>query len=58
MNERRRTIRYPFLASAELIDEKSNTELSAHNTELSLYGGYFESINPFPVSVGDLYRHY
>lgn len=50
MKERRRTIRYPFVASAELIEEKSQTYLSAHVSELSLYGCYFDTINPFPVS--------
>ena len=47
--ERRRTIRYPFVASAELIDEKSQTQLSVRVTELSLYGCYFDTVNPFPV---------
>lgn len=48
-NERRRTIRYPFVASAELIDEESQTQLSVRVTELSLYGCYFDTVNPFPV---------
>jgi hypothetical protein len=48
--ERRRTIRYPLVASAELSEEKSQTHLSARVTELSLYGCYFDAINPFPVS--------
>jgi hypothetical protein len=47
--ERRRTIRYPFVASAELIDEKSQTHLSTRVTELSLYGCYCDTINPFPA---------
>jgi hypothetical protein len=50
MKERRRTIRYPFVAYAELIEEKSQTHLSAQVSELSLYGCYFDMINPFPVS--------
>jgi hypothetical protein len=49
MSERRRTIRYPFVASAELIDEESQTQLSVRVTELSLYGCYFDTVNPFPV---------
>jgi hypothetical protein len=50
MQERRRTIRYAFAASAELSEEKSQTYLSARVSELSLYGCYFDTINPFPVS--------
>jgi PilZ domain len=50
MEERRRTVRYPFVATAELIDEKSQTQLSARVTELSLYGCYFDTLNPFPAS--------
>ena len=48
MKERRRTVRYPFVASAELIDEKSQTHLSTRVAELSLYGCYFDMVNPFP----------
>jgi hypothetical protein len=50
MKERRRTIRYPFVASAELIEEKSQTYSQRLFSELSLYGCYFDTINPFPVS--------
>ena len=46
--ERRRTPRYPFVAVAELIDAKSQTQLSTRVTELSLHGCYFDTINPFP----------
>jgi hypothetical protein len=49
MKERRRTIRYPFDASAELIDSKSKTQLSTRVTELSLYGCYFDTPSPFPT---------
>jgi len=49
MKDRRRTIRYPFVASAEIIEEKSQTHLSTRVTELSLYGCYFDTVNPFPV---------
>jgi hypothetical protein len=50
MRERRRTLRYPFVATAELIEEKSKTQLSVRVTELSLYGCYFDAVNPFPTS--------
>jgi PilZ domain len=47
MKERRRTVRYPFVATAELIDETSQRQLSVRVTELSLYGCYFDSVDPF-----------
>ena len=49
MKERRRTIRYPFVASAEIIDEKSKMQLSTRVTELSLYGCYFDTVSPLPA---------
>ena len=49
MKERRRTIRYRFTASAEVIDEKSQKQLSTRVAELSLFGCYFEVTTPFPT---------
>lgn len=46
--EKRRTPRYPFVASAELIEAKSHTQLSARVSDLSLHGCYFATISPFP----------
>ncbi len=54
--ERRRTPRYPFVAVAELIDAKSQTQLSTRVTELSLYGCYFDTINPFPAGTSILVK--
>lgn len=47
-NERRRFPRYPFVASAELIEVSSQVHLSTRVSEISQQGCYFDTINPFP----------
>jgi PilZ domain len=47
--ERRRTPRYPFIATAEVIDLSSKASSSARVTELSLHGCYLDMPNPLPV---------
>jgi hypothetical protein len=54
--ERRRTPRYPFVAVAELIEAKSQTQLSTRVTELSLYGCYFDTMNHFPCGTSILVK--
>jgi hypothetical protein len=46
--ERRRETRYPFIAMAEIIDEKENARTSSRISDLSLHGCYVEMMNPFP----------
>ena len=46
--ERRRTPRYVFFASAELLEEKSDVRIASRVSELSLYGCYLDMMNPFP----------
>jgi PilZ domain len=46
--ERRKTTRYPFVARAEIIDEKENVRTSSRVSDLSLNGCYVEMMNPFP----------
>ncbi len=46
--ERRRTPRYVFFASAELLEEKSDVRVASRVSELSLYGCYLDMMNPFP----------
>lgn len=46
--DRRRVPRFPFVASAELIDESSQAKMNVRVTELSLYGCYVDSANPLP----------
>jgi hypothetical protein len=47
--ERRRTPRYIFIASAELIEEKSDVRVASRVSELSLRGCYLDMMNPFPT---------
>lgn len=61
--ERRRTPRYQFIASAELIEVVADVRIATRVSELSLYGCYLDMMNPFPVgtlvlvkiSAGDSY---
>jgi len=45
--ERRREARYPFIAMAEIVDEKENARTSSRISDLSLHGCYVEMTNPF-----------
>jgi hypothetical protein len=47
--DRRRTPRYSFIASAELIETSSEVRIATRVSELSLYGCYLDMLNPFPV---------
>jgi PilZ domain len=46
--ERRRTPRYPFIATAEVVDKSSQTSISTRVSELSLHGCYLDMPNPLP----------
>ena len=46
--ERRRAPRYPFVAMAEIVDEKENARTSSRVSDLSLHGCFVEVMNPFP----------
>lgn len=47
--EQRRSPRYPFFASAELIEDKSDVRITTRLSELGLYGCYLDMMNPFPA---------
>jgi hypothetical protein len=47
-DERRRTPRYPFIATAEVVDQSSQASVSTRVTELSLHGCYLDMPNPLP----------
>jgi hypothetical protein len=49
MQERRRTPRYPFFASAELYEEKTDARVVSRVSELGLHGCYLDMMNPFPA---------
>src|ERR1700674_4994130 len=48
-NERRRNLRYPFTASVDAVEPKSNAKISGRTSDISLGGCYVDNINPFPV---------
>jgi len=56
--ERRREPRYPFIAMAEIVDERENARVSSRISDLSLHGCYVEMINPFPQGTNVLIEIY
>lgn len=46
--ERRRTPRYPFIATVEVILKGAQAGITGRVTELSLYGCFIEMPDPFP----------
>jgi len=46
--DRRRTPRYPFVATAEIVEISSGTRMYARVSDLSLYGCYLDMSNPLP----------
>lgn len=46
--KQRREPRYPFIASAELLEENSGSRMSSRISDLSLNGCYVDTINPLP----------
>ena len=47
--DRRRTPRYSFIASGEVIEDASGTKMSSRISELSLNGCYLDTANPLPM---------
>lgn len=47
-DDRRRTLRFPFEASAEVSEEKSEARMPARVTEISLNGCFLQVADPFP----------
>lgn len=50
--ERRRTPRYPFVASVEMRQGTSEDKITAKVTQLSMNGCYVETVTPFPIGTG------
>ncbi|HUI73802.1 MAG TPA: PilZ domain-containing protein [Candidatus Acidoferrum sp.] len=46
--ERRRSPRYPFIANAEVTEAQSQARMQTRVSEISLYGCYFDMVNPLP----------
>jgi PilZ domain len=63
--EQRRVPRYAFIATAELIEQKTDVRIATRVSELSLHGCYLDMMNPFPpetlvlvkISAGDIVFH-
>jgi len=49
IREQRRTPRYSFIASADLIELKADVRIASRVSELSLHGCYLDMMNPFPT---------
>lgn len=47
--ERRRGPRYPFVASAELIEQTADVRIATRVSELAMNGCYLDMMNPFPA---------
>ncbi len=47
--ERRRGPRYPFIATAELIEQRADVRIASRVSELSSHGCYLDMMNPFPT---------
>jgi PilZ domain len=50
-DERRRTPRFPFTATVEVIETGAPAAVAARVTELSLYGCYVEMANPLAKGI-------
>jgi hypothetical protein len=48
--DRRRSLRYPFYAAAEVTEIQSGIRLAARTSELSRHGCYMDMMNPLPVA--------
>jgi hypothetical protein len=48
-SERRQSPRYPFIASAEVMESDSGARLEARTCDLSSAGCYLDMINPLPL---------
>jgi hypothetical protein len=55
-DERRRTPRYGFIASAELVEVRSDVRIATRVSELSRHGCYLDMMNPFPKDTAVLVK--
>lgn len=46
--ERRRSPRFPFIASAEVLEENNGSQLDARISDISATGCYVDTTNPLP----------
>lgn len=57
-DERRRTPRFPFIATAEVIEKPGQPGIAARVTELSLHGCYVELPNPLEKGREAMFKLY
>jgi hypothetical protein len=57
-DERRRTPRYPFIATAEIIEKQGQPGVAARVTELSLHGCFVELPNPLEKGMEATFKLY
>ena len=57
-DERRRTPRYPFIATVEVLEKGAQSGVAARVTELSLYGCYVEMPDPRPTGTQVILKVY
>jgi hypothetical protein len=48
-HERRRTLRFPFTASIEIVESKSGARITGRTSDLGLGGCYVDVMTPFPM---------
>lgn len=48
-SETRRSPRFPFYASAEILELETRTRLTTRTSELSQHGAYMDMMNPLPL---------
>jgi hypothetical protein len=56
--ERRRAPRHPFVATADIVDEKESVRTTTRVSDLSLHGCYVEMMNPLPQGTNVLMEIY
>jgi hypothetical protein len=49
ISAQRRSPRYPFFASANIIEPRTGVHLTGRTSELSRHGCYLDMMNPLPV---------
>jgi len=54
--ERRRAVRYPFTAAAEIIDLSSHVRVTGRSSDLGLGGCYIDILSPFALGSAVLVR--
>ena len=57
-DERRRTPRYPFIATVEVLEKGAQAGVAARVTELSLYGCFVEMPDPRPTGTPVILKVY